>query len=183
MILMKLDNPGVPVTFADFLEDNRHRILPADASMIDFEYCGYTVVQPDIPSYDPDTHSVEPDTLVQRGDKWYQAFKVVARPPAPPAPPLTEHDYVAAMEHHYDLVARQRNYDNRITCALRAGYPGPFQAEGQAFAVWMDECNAFAYRLLRQIQAGTAAIPTIEGLLAMLPAFSWEEVPVVERNE
>lgn len=81
--------------------------------------------------------------------------------------------YTAALEAMYDAKAHERRYDNRYTCAVRAGYAGPFQAEAQVFALWMDTCNALAYQVMEQVQGGKLAAPTIEGLLAMMPALSW----------
>lgn len=83
-------------------------------------------------------------------------------------------DLTFTLEQFYDARARERNYDNRLTCALRAGYPGPFQAEGLAFAVWMDNCNAYSYDVMRSCLAGARAIPTAEELIAELPLLVWE---------
>lgn len=81
---------------------------------------------------------------------------------------------VAAMESLFDTTAQSRRYDNRITCALRAGYAGPFQAEGLAFATWMDRQNAIAYQMLAQVQAGTMAMPsTLDDALALLEPMVW----------
>lgn len=81
---------------------------------------------------------------------------------------------VAGMDSLFDTTAQARRYDNRITCALRAGYTGPFQAEGQAFATWMDTCNALGYTLLGEVQAGTRPMPaTVSEALALLPAMVW----------
>lgn len=94
--------------------------------------------------------------------------------PDPPITPPTVDEIVAAMEVLFDTTAQSRRYDNRITCALRAGYVGPFQSEGLAFATWMDTCNATAYQMLAQVQAGTMAMPeTIDAALAMLPEMVW----------
>lgn len=92
----------------------------------------------------------------------------------PPTPtPKTNDEIIAeltaSLEAHYDTTAQERRYDNRITCALRAGYAGPFQAEGQAFAVWMDTCNALAYQIMAECMAGTRPIPTVDELLAEMP--------------
>ena len=95
-------------------------------------------------------------------------------PPEPP--PLDEQIAVfdAALVAHLDATARQRRYDNRVTCALRAGYPSPFRAEGIAFAVWMDQCNALAYKLLAEIVAGTRQMPeSPQALIARMPAMVW----------
>lgn len=74
----------------------------------------------------------------------------------------------------FDATAQHRNYDNRITCALRAGYPGPFHDEGVAFATWMDIQNAKAYAMLAQVQAGTMPMPaTVDAALALLDPMVW----------
>lgn len=92
-----------------------------------------------------------------------------------PKPSPTVEDYDRALTKHLDAVASQRRYDNRITCALRAGYPGPFQAEGAAFASWMDTCNAQAYQLMLDVQAGLVEQPSIEAMIAALPPMQWPE--------
>lgn len=98
---------------------------------------------------------------------------MLGQPPAPPPALPTLADYIAAMEGHYDATAQAHRYDNRITCALRAGYPGPFQAEGTAFAVWMDTCNAQGYQIMAEVDAGTRPQPTLDELLALLPVLVW----------
>ena len=90
------------------------------------------------------------------------------------APPITATDIVTAMEQLFDSTAQGKHYDNRITCALRAGYFGPFQQEGIAFATWMDSQNAKGYTMLAQVQAGTMAMPaTVEEALALLDPMVW----------
>ena len=98
-------------------------------------------------------------------------------PPPVPAPlPPTVADFDAALTRHLDATAQARRYDSRITCALRAGYPGPFQAEGQAFALWMDACNLAAYTLLAEVQAGTRQLPeNTQALIEALPPMMWPE--------
>lgn len=85
----------------------------------------------------------------------------------------TLQSFVGALESLYDTKAKERHYDNRFTCALRAGYAGPFQAEGIAFAVWMDTCNATGYTVLAEVQAGQRPVPTLEEFLALLPVLTW----------
>lgn len=95
----------------------------------------------------------------------------------PPEPPSIEEQvtvFDAALVAHLDATARERRYDNRVTCALRAGYPGPFQAEGIAFAAWMDQCNALAYSLLAEVVAGTRPMPdSPQALIDLMPAMVW----------
>lgn len=95
----------------------------------------------------------------------------------PPAPPSIEERiavFDAALVAHLDATARERRYDNRVTCVLRAGYPGPFQAEGIAFAAWMDQCNALAYQLLAEVVAGTRPLPdSPQALIDLMPPMVW----------
>lgn len=87
-----------------------------------------------------------------------------------------EDQIVMAMSVLFDQTAQAKHYDNRISCALRAGYPGPFHDEGAAFATWMDMQNATAYTMLAQVQAGTMAMPaTVEDALALLDPMVWPE--------
>lgn len=81
--------------------------------------------------------------------------------------------YDSELMDFFDRKAKEKNYDNRITCSLRAGYPGPFQVEGLAFAQWMDACNAHCYEVTQEIQAGTRTIPTFEELSSEFPALVW----------
>lgn len=81
--------------------------------------------------------------------------------------------YTAAMDDFFDSEARKRRYDNRITASLRAGYPGPFQAQGLAFATWMDGCNALGYQIMDEVLSGQRALPTVEEFMAMLPPMVW----------
>jgi hypothetical protein len=84
--------------------------------------------------------------------------------------------YDTALLEYFDNIARSKRYDNRITCALRAGYVGPFQAEGIAFAQWMDSCNAQAYIILAECLAGTRQIPASPAeFIALLPVITWPE--------
>ncbi len=83
-------------------------------------------------------------------------------------------DFDRALTDHLDKVAQARRYDNRITCMVRAGFAGPFQAEAVAFAQWADACNAQAYQLLAQVQAGTLALPqTTQAFIDLLPPMVW----------
>ena len=108
----------------------------------------------------------------------YQDFLAsggVPLPADPPSPTEIIAALTAALERHYDLTASTRRYDNRYTCALRAGYPGPFHAEGSAFATWMDACNALGYQIMAAVQAGTHPMPTEESLIAEMPPMVWPE--------
>lgn len=95
-----------------------------------------------------------------------------------PINPKTSDEIIAeltkAIEAHYDSIARQKNYDDRYTCAMRAGIIGsPFQQEGINFGVWMDTCNAYAYQVMYDCLNGLRPIPTATELIAELPVLTW----------
>lgn len=77
------------------------------------------------------------------------------------------------LEKYYDTIAQIKRYDNRLTCALRAGYAGVFQSEGIAFAIWMDNCNAYGYQVIEDCMNQLRTIPTPEELIAELPVAPW----------
>lgn len=80
----------------------------------------------------------------------------------------------AALTAHLDATAQARQYDNRITCMVRAGFPGPYQDEAIAFATWCDGCNASAYQLMQLVQQGAAPMPpSVEAFISSLPVMVW----------
>lgn len=87
-------------------------------------------------------------------------------------------ELTAALNNHLNAVAGQRRYDDRFTCSLRAGYPGPFQQEGQVFAAWMDACNMAAYQFLAEVKQGLRPIPTEAELIAAMPIIEWPPSPI-----
>jgi len=96
--------------------------------------------------------------------------------PEPYVPPPVDMvaEITKAMDALFDVTAQSKHYDNRITCTLRAGYSGPFQQEGTAFASWMDAQNAKAYQMLADVQAGTMPMPsTVDAALALLDPMVW----------
>ena len=82
--------------------------------------------------------------------------------------------YDTALTAHLNATAQAKRYDDRVTCMVRAGFAGPFQAEGQAFATWADTCNMYAYTMLQAVQAGSRPSPaSVEAFIAELPAMVW----------
>jgi hypothetical protein len=119
----------------------------------------------------PDAICIEATT---GGIGWLWDGSTISVPPAPPALPPTIDDFTTALTAHLDATAQTRRYDNRITCMVRAGFAGPFQAEAIAFATWCDDCNMTAYQLLAEVQAGTRPMPeTTQALIDVMPAMVW----------
>lgn len=135
------------------------------------------VLPSDKPAYIPHLQQVVPGDPVQVDGVWVQGWKVIeifdteAERFA-----ATAAAFDVALTNHLDATARTKHYDNRITCMVRAGFAGPFQTEGQAFAMWADACNAFAYQLMADVAAGAEPMPpNTEAFIAMLPAMVWPE--------
>lgn len=105
----------------------------------------------------------------------YEGYEVRTTPPEPK--PKTNDEIISeltqALEAHYDAIAQTKRYDNRFTCALRAGYIGPFQADGVAFAQWMDTCNAYGYQVMSDCLNSLRTIPTSAEFIAELPLIVW----------
>jgi hypothetical protein len=78
-----------------------------------------------------------------------------------------------ALDKHIDSVAQAKQYDNRITVTMRAGYNNPWQAESIAFGQWMDSCYVKAHEILANVYAGTRAIPNEAELIAEMPEMIW----------
>lgn len=78
-----------------------------------------------------------------------------------------------AMEKHMDTVAQSDNWDNRWTCAARAGYVNPWQVKAIKFAQWMDSCWVVSIQARADIMAGIRTIPTPDQAIAELPPMVW----------
>jgi hypothetical protein len=85
-------------------------------------------------------------------------------------------DYVTAVQSMLDLKAAERRYDNILSACTYATSTQPkFQAEGQACVAWRDAVWSKCYELMEQVDSGALAQPTVDELLAMLPAMEWPE--------
>lgn len=78
-----------------------------------------------------------------------------------------------ALEQHMDAVAQADGWDDRKSCALRAGYGGPWQQKGIKFAQWMDSCWSVAIQAQNDVIAGIRIMPTISQAISELPVMVW----------
>lgn len=71
-----------------------------------------------------------------------------------------------------DEAAQQAGYDSIHTAVTYADEPASslFQAEGQSFRSWRSQCWEYCYGLLDQHNKGLIPTPTIDEVIAGLPA-------------
>ena len=132
------------------------------------------------PTFNPITQTVREiaPVLTVKGT-WEQQWEVVDLPAEVAAVnqaaalEQTKVSYTAALDAHYLEAAKSHGYDTQYTCALRAGYPGPFHNEGVAFATWMDNCNVYAYGVMSQVMTGAIQLPTMTEFIDGLPPLVW----------
>lgn len=168
-----------PYSVADLWRDNPQTSFPLNLSDAALAEWGMVVVaSAEQPSYDPLTQVLEEGDPAQLDGVWTQQWNVRTATPEEQAQATQARitEFEQALDAHLDTTAQAKRYNDRFTCALRAGYAGPFQAEGAAFAVWMDQCNAQAYALMQSVLDGTAPAPdTVEAFIATLPPMVWPE--------
>lgn len=78
--------------------------------------------------------------------------------------------YEQAVQAHLDAAAQALGYDNILSACSYAGYANPFQAEGQSFVAWRGAVWDYCYAQLAAVQAGSRTQPTVDELIAELPA-------------
>lgn len=90
------------------------------------------------------------------------------------APPATEADYGAAVQQAIDGAARARGYLDGVTCAsYAASGNAAWKNDATAFLTWRDAVWEFVYQTLAQVKAGAVSQPSVDQLVADLPAMKW----------
>ena len=91
-----------------------------------------------------------------------------ASQPQPPPPTLA--DYENAVQGVLDSYAVSKGYRNADAMAtFVSSTVTQWAAEATALVAWRDSCWSRSFLLLQQVNAGTAAQPTIASLIAILP--------------
>ncbi len=98
----------------------------------------------------------------------------VLRPYGLTLPAPTQADYSQAIQVQLDTVARSHDFDSGLAAATYVTSANPaYAADAQAFVAWRDAVWAYAYAELAKVMAGERAQPTIDVLIAELPAMVW----------
>jgi len=169
-----------PSTGSEFATTQAFRMAYPDTSFgdlgseADLNAAGLYSIVDARPSYDPELEVCAPTGIVKAGEKWTREYSVTPRSLTPDEyKQVMLRRYDEALTAHLDATAQSKRYADRITCAVRAGFPGPFQQEGIAFAQWMDSCNALGYQIMDEVQSGSRPLPSIEEFVGMMPPMDW----------
>ena len=129
--------------------------------------------QKDVPADALSVVTLEAAALPERAyrDAWEIANGAVVVN-APKQQAIVRAQLAAVVQGHLDAKARERGYDSIFSACTYADEPAvsQFQAEGQAFRAWRSQVWAYCYAQLDAVQAGKRAAPTVEALIAELPA-------------
>lgn len=83
----------------------------------------------------------------------------------------TKRELTQAIQNHLDTTAQASGYDSIISASSYASVPGTFQAEGIAFTNWRTAVWDAAIIILAEVEAEIRAVPTVQELIAELPAY------------
>ena len=75
-----------------------------------------------------------------------------------------------AIQSHINSVVTSRGYDNENSIAKYLVDGNPFYAECKAISLWIGNVWVYAHQVQADVMAGTRTMPTIEELIAELPA-------------
>ena len=91
--------------------------------------------------------------------------------------PAKQDDYETAIQNVLEETARSRRYNQGANAfATYVNSSDPYwSAEALAFVEWRDAVWRYAYDQLNAVQAGERQQPTVEALLAELPAPTWPD--------
>jgi len=106
--------------------------------------------------------------------EWVASYE----PPEPvvPTPEQMIAAVTQAVQERLDAFARTRAYDGILSAATYAASAVPkFAAEGQYAVQARDASWAACYQIMADVQSGTRAMPSVEDVLAELPALEWPQ--------
>ena len=101
-------------------------------------------------------------------------YEVVAIPVHIPTTEEIQKQLTDGVQAFMDSIAQTRGYDNIHTaCSYVYSTDEVFAKEGKACLEWRDKVWRTCYDILAQVLGGLREVPTLEEVLAELPAFNW----------
>jgi hypothetical protein len=160
---IRLENPNVSFSVPFYPPEDYAVVFPAPKPVYDAVTQGVRELQPVLTSKGHYEQVYEvydlPEDVVLANQQ--QAFQQKLK------------QFDDALVNLFEEQAKSKRYDSRITFMVRAGFPGPYQAEAIKFATWVDSCNVFAYKYLEDVVSGIKPIPTLDEFLSSLPELIW----------
>ena len=110
-------------------------------------------------------------------DAWdAEKVRLEAEANRPPTPEEQLEAFTAAIQAHLDRFAQTRNYDGIMSAATYAtSTVAKFRAEGQYAVEARDLTWAKGYAIMDEVMSGARPMPTIDEVLAELPALAWPD--------
>jgi hypothetical protein len=106
----------------------------------------------------------------------YQRWLEEGNTPEPMDPPNLPGIVVPMVQDRLDTFCRTRGYDGILSACTYASSTVPkFKAEGTYAVQARDSHWNACYLILAEVQAGAREVPTLEEVLAELPALVWPE--------
>jgi len=175
-MLYHLETSNLFETVADFRSENPLTSFGPLVSDAELASVGLVnLVDVHAPGFDPMLHDEVLQGIAQVDGVWLATYGHVDKPmPTEQRMAIVVQRCDEALTAHLEATAKARRWDGRISLAVRAGYPNPWQQEAIAFGTWMDACNALAYQLMADVQAGRRPLPASpKELIDLLPPMVW----------
>lgn len=91
------------------------------------------------------------------------------------SPEWVQKEVTLRVQNMLDTFARTRGYDSIISAASYTASAVPqFAAEAARCVALRDQVWAACYAIMGEVKAGTRILPTVEQIIAELPALTWE---------
>lgn len=109
---------------------------------------------------------------VSADDAPERVYEIVANPK--PTQEMIKKRYERMVQRHLDKTAQSRGYDDTYTClSYLSSTDEVWRTEANAFNAWRDAVWRRCHEILNAFMAEEIKQPTIEEVIAMLPAIEW----------
>lgn len=133
---------------------------------------GYLPIVGSEPEYDRATHRVGNVSYVVGVNEVVKTYEVVEIP-REEIIATTVKTMEEAIETHINTTVKAKGYNNQDSIAKYLVSGNPFYDECTAISLWIGNVWVYAHQVQADILAGTRAMPTLEELIAELPALAY----------
>ena len=130
---------------------------------------GYLPIIGSEPQYDRVTHRIGNVTYTVGTDEVLKVYEVVAIPQEEIIA-TTVKAMEEAIETHINTTVKAKGYNSQDSIAKYLVSGNPFYAECTTISLWIGSVWVYSHQVQADVMAGTRVMPTIEELIAELPA-------------